>query len=167
MEFFTREDIYSRLEGYCSTIYVDSEIIVIGASSIIINVGVGRGTHDIDIIAKTYSNAHTLYDIDIVSEGILFLCADYRDRLIYHGKFSRVDVYALHPLDVALIKLGRGYKKDIDDSINIIQSGLVNIDDFINKYRDFRNSYGGSYTKIDDGFFAVTGIRITPDERMF
>jgi hypothetical protein len=160
-------EIYSRLEQYCKTVRVESEIIVIGAASIILNVGSGRGTMDIDIITKTYSNAFVLYDIDIVNEGILFLCHDYRSRLVYHGRVGVVNIYALHPMDVALVKLGRGLDRDMNDIKTLVQNGVINLNDFVSMYKVFRSGYGGSYAIIDNNFYAVTGIRIQPDARLF
>lgn len=163
----TRADIMTRLTKYCQTIRVESEIIVIGAASIILNIGTGRGTHDIDIISKVYTEAITLYDIDIVSEGILFLPRDYRTRLIFHGRVGVVTIYALHPLDVALVKLGRGLERDLNDISDLLINGIISPVDFKNLYMVFRSGYGGSYEVIDRNFYSVTGIKVPPEPRMF
>ena len=89
--------------------------------------------------------SYSKYDIQIVNEGILFLCEDYRDRLILNADFEGILVYTLGLLDVALVKLGRGLDKDIEDIKEILQSGVVSLEQFKSKYKEFRYGYGGSF----------------------
>ena len=110
--------------------------------------------------------SYSKYDIQIVNEGILFLCEDYRDRLILNADFDGILVYTLGLLDVALVKLGRGLDKDIEDIKEILQSG-VSLEQFKSKYKEFRYGYKGSFEILDNNYWAVVGEKYLSNDRMF
>lgn len=164
---FDRSGVEDRLRGLCSRIAVESEIIVIGASSILLNYNTGRRTQDVDIISKLQIPFAQEFDVQVVNEGILFLLPDYRDRLVYHFTFGKVNVYALSGLDVCLVKLGRGIDRDIKDIQMLIEKGIVSLSEFKEYYPKFRSVYGGSHYIIDENYFSVTGERYESNDRMF
>jgi hypothetical protein len=163
----TKEDILSRLELFAKELRSGTTIIVIGAASIILTIDSSRKTTDVDILNTTRVASYSKYDIQIVNEGILFLCEDYRDRLILKADFGGILVYTLGLLDVALVKLGRGLDKDIEDIKEILLSGVVSIEQFKSKYREFRYGYGGSFEILDNNYWAVVGEKYISNDRMF
>jgi hypothetical protein len=163
-----KEEILNRLEQFSREIGIRSEIIVIGASSLILGYNLDRKTEDIDILNTVQSLASSKYAIQVVNEGILFLMPDYKDRLNVIAEFRKVTVFSLGALDVALVKLGRGLDKDIDDVKMLFQKGLVSREDFKRYYPKFRDGYGGSYYVIDSSYHSVLGERYdSGNDRMF
>lgn len=163
----TKEDILSRLEMFAKELQQGTTIIVIGAASILLTIDSERKTTDVDILNTTRVASYSKYDIQIVNEGILFLCEDYRDRLILKADFDGILVYTLGLLDVALVKLGRGLDKDIEDIKEILQSGVVSIEQFKIKYKEFRYGYGGSFEILDNNYWAVVGEKYISNDRLF
>jgi hypothetical protein len=72
----TKDDILSRLEMFAKELRQGTTIIVIGAASIILTIDSVRKTTDIDILNTTRVASYSKYDIQIVNEGILFLCEE-------------------------------------------------------------------------------------------
>ncbi|MDQ0917595.1 DUF6036 family nucleotidyltransferase [Paenibacillus sp. V4I5] len=163
----TKEDILSRLEMFAKELHQGTTIIVIGAASILLTIDSERKTTDVDILNTTRVASYSKYDIQIVNEGILFLCEDYRDRLILKADFNGILVYTLGLLDVALVKLGRGLDKDVEDIKEILKSGAVSIEQFKSKYKEFRYGYGGSFEILDNNYWAVVGEQYISNDRMF
>ncbi|MEC0227970.1 DUF6036 family nucleotidyltransferase [Paenibacillus alba] len=163
----TKDDILSRLEMFAKELRQGTTIIVIGAASIILTIDSVRKTNDIDILNTTRVASYSKYDIQIVNEGILFLCEDYRDRLVIKADYGGVLVYTLGMLDVALVKLGRGLDKDIEDIKEIISSDAVSLEQFKLKYKEFRYGYGGNFEILDNNYWAVVGEKFTSNDRMF
>lgn len=163
----TRIDILRRLELFAKELREGTTIIVIGAASIILTIDSERKTTDVDILNTTRVASFSKYDIQIVNEGILFLCEDYKERLVFQADFNGVFVYTLGLLDVALVKLGRGLDKDIEDIKEILQSGVVSNEEFKLFYSKFRYGYGGSFDILDNNYWAVVGERFVSNDRMF
>ncbi|KQX51934.1 DUF6036 family nucleotidyltransferase [Paenibacillus sp. Root444D2] len=162
-----KEDILSRLEMFAKELRQGTTVIVIGAASIILTIDSERKTTNVDIFNTTRVASYLKYDIQIINEDILFLCEDYRNRLILKANFEGILVYTLGLLDVALIKLGRGLDKDIEDIKEILQSGVVSIEQFKFKYKEFRYGYGGSFEILDNNYWAVVGEKFISNDRMF
>lgn len=164
---FGKDGVEERLAELCAKIPRETEIIVIGAASILLNYNIGRQTEDVDIMTKLIIPFAAQYDIQIVNEGILFLLPDYRDRLVEHYTLGKVKVYGLSGIDVALVKLGRGLERDIADIKLLITNNVITLSEFKSYYPKFRAGYGGSYAIVDDNYFCITGDRYEANDRMF
>lgn len=85
-----------------------------------------QSTDDVDFVVETGSMADVEAAIDAVngpptdlfSAGTVFnntLPADYMSRAEYVGRFGRMTIYAMSPLDVIMTKIARADGKDMDD----------------------------------------------------
>lgn len=105
----------------------DLYLIIVGAASLILKFNLQRSTSDIDVL-ETISTDRRLFGglgqllgrmgFHIVSEVILNLHPDYPDRLEPYARKNRVHVFTLHPHDLAISKIGRGFAKDLEDIVN-------------------------------------------------
>jgi len=109
----------------------DLSLIIVGAASLILKFNLQRSTSDTHIM-ETISQDRRLFGgvgqllgrmgFHIVSEVILNLHPDYPDRLAPYAKKNQVQVFTLHPHDLAISKIGRGFVKDLED---IVTSDLL------------------------------------------
>jgi hypothetical protein len=109
----------------------DLYLIVVGAASLILKFNLQRSTSDIDVLETISTNRRLFGGVGqllgrlgfhIVSEVILNLHPDYPDRLEPYAQKNRVRVFTLHPHDLAISKIGRGFAKDLED---IVKSDLL------------------------------------------
>jgi len=106
-------------------------IIIVGAASLILKFNLRRATSDIDILERISAD-HRLFGglgqllsrmgFHIVSELMLNLHPDYPERLEHYTQKEQVHVFTLHPYDLAISKIGRGFDKDMED---IVTSDLL------------------------------------------
>ena len=102
-------------------------IIIVGAASLILRFNLKRTTSDIDIL-ETISANHSIFGglgqllsrmgFHIVSEVMMNLHSDYPKRLEHYEQKEQVHVLTLHPYDLAISKIGRGFGKDMEDIVN-------------------------------------------------
>jgi hypothetical protein len=102
-------------------------IIIVGAASLILKFKLKRATSDIDIVEKISAN-HSIFGglgqllsrmgFHIVSEAMMNLHPDYSDRLEVYEQKGLIHVFTLHPYDLAISKIGRGFDKDMKDIVN-------------------------------------------------
>jgi len=105
----------------------DLFLIIVGAASLILKFNLQRSTSDVDVL-ETISTDRRLFGglgqllgrmgFHIVSEVILNLHPDYPDRLEPYARKNQVHVFTLHPHDLAISKIGRGFAKDLEDIVN-------------------------------------------------
>jgi len=102
-------------------------IIIVGAASLILKFKLKRATSDIDIVEKFSTNSSIFGGLGqllsrmgfhIVSEAMMNLHPDYSDRLEIYEEKGLIHVFTLHPYDLAISKIGRGFDKDMKDIVN-------------------------------------------------
>lgn len=96
-------------------------IIIVGAASLILKFKLKRVTSDIDIVEKISAN-HSIFGglgqllsrmgFHIVSEAMMNLHPDYSDRLELYEQKGLIHVFTLHPYDLAISKIGRGFEEN-------------------------------------------------------
>lgn len=106
-------------------------IIIVDAASLILKFRLRRATSDIDIL-ETISAGHSIFGglgqllsrmgFHIVSEAMLNLHPDYSERLELYEQKGLIHVLTLHPYDLAISKIARGFGKDMND---IVSSDLL------------------------------------------
>ncbi len=102
-------------------------LIIVGAASLILKFHLRRTTSDIDILDRITAD-HNIFGgigqllsrmgFHIVSEVMVNLHPDYAARLELYEQHGHIRVLTLHPYDLAISKIGRGFSKDIDDLLN-------------------------------------------------
>jgi hypothetical protein len=102
-------------------------IIIVGAASLILKYNLKRATSDIDILERISAD-HSIFGglgqllsrmgFHIVSEAMMNLHPDYSERLELYEQKGLIRVLTLHPYDLAISKIGRGYRKDMEDIVN-------------------------------------------------
>jgi len=99
-------------------------IIIVGAASLILKFRLKRATSDIDILERISADCNIFGGLGqllsrmgfhIVSEAMLNLHPDYSERLELYEHKGLIHVLTLHPYDLAISKIARGFDKDMTD----------------------------------------------------
>ncbi len=106
-------------------------LIIVGAASLILKFNLKRATADIDVMEQISQHPQihgglgsmlSRMGFHIVSEVMINLHPDYSERLDHFESKGMIDVFTLNPHDLAISKIARGFRKDIDD---ILDSDLL------------------------------------------
>ena len=132
--FQTKKDIEEAINKLVDLLEkhdVEATVVVFGAGLLIWQYRLQRATRDIDVSLrfKNKSRLRGLLNIlsglgfQVVSEDFLCLHPDFEDRLIFLDRKGNVVFLGLHPLDLAVSKIGacRG-EEDLRD---LVESGVL------------------------------------------
>jgi hypothetical protein len=147
-------------DEYCYKLGARLTLILIGGAAFILEYDLPRYTNDIDIISSTVINSKGIdfesFGISIVSVGILNLPSDFQSRLHKINGYWN-EIFALDAIDLILLKLGRGDRKDIEDCKYLIESEQVNINELLRIYEDWKIDYIGNVDRLDANMQFILG----------
>lgn len=122
------QNVDKKLTKYSNKLKEKLNVILIGASSLILKYNLKRTTFDINMLDRGEFKIYgvgTVFEEEgfhIVSEAILNLHPDYEERLEKVLELKNINVYCMNPYDIAISKIARGFQKDFDD---ILKSDLI------------------------------------------
>jgi len=107
--------------------------VLVGAAGLILKYNLKKKTGDIDVCVIEVSSPKPIrgfgelfshWGIQMIPEGFLLLPEDYEERLVpVEGlNLKHIELFTLHPVDMAVSKIARGTEKDLND---LIDSGVL------------------------------------------
>ena len=127
-------------------------LILIGAASLIVKYNLERATSDIDIMDTGIPRRHigglgallSQLGYHVVSDAIVNLHPDYMQRVEKIMQKDNVFVLTLGPYDLAISKISRGLRKDIDDLLVSDVLAILKIDQLERLYAEAETYWVGN-----------------------
>lgn len=71
----------------------------------------------------------------------------YRDRAILLGQYGRLTVKSIHPLDLILAKIHRGYAEDLADAMALLRHFKISLEELNARFKEIFADYPASTEK--------------------
>lgn len=71
----------------------------------------------------------------------------YRERALFLGRFGRLTVRSIHPTDLLLAKIHRGYAEDLADAVALVKHFQISVEELITRFKEIFADYPASTEK--------------------
>lgn len=137
-------------------------IIIAGGAAVMLGFSGKRYTEDIDIVhtgqlmgmGRIVEEAGGFH---VVSDSIIHLHPDYRQRLLKEGNYKNMDVCLLSPVDIAIAKTARGTGKDFYDLYSSDVSKDIDLNEFESLFKEAMSYWVGLESRF------LSGMEIAKD----